>query len=298
MRFLESLRKPQYVFRPQWALRRILAKAGLSNGSAASGAIELPWGGSLYVDTKDTVGRALEAQGVYDVVTTEVLWRLTEEGATVFDVGANIGYFTVLLSRRVGPKGRVIAFEPHPETLQLLQRNVSRIEGRNVRVENVALSDADGEGALDNFSNEESNTSYSFLTDKPSSKALTVKTVRGEKYLVEKPTLMKVDAQWHEASVLAGFGDALRNGAIRDIVFEEDAPYPAPSHKVLIDAGYKLLWFDQRLSGPVVISPDERPKGVQSYEVLPSFLATRDEARVRALLSKRGWLSLRGETAI
>ncbi len=89
-----------------------------------------------------------------------------------------------------------------------------------MQVENVALSDVDGEGSLDNFSDEEDNTSYSFLTDKPASKALTVKMVRGEKYLSSNVTLMKIDAQWHEASVLAGLGDGLRAGAIRDIVFE------------------------------------------------------------------------------
>lgn len=290
MPFLESLLKPQYILRPRWALRRILTKIGLAHDSSV---IELPWGSKFHIDTKDTVGRALAAQGVYDVVTTEVLWRLTEEGATVFDVGANIGYFTSLLARRVGPTGRVLAFEPHPETLQLLRRNVSESGDRNVQVENVALSDVDGEGALDNFSDQENNTSYSFLTDKPSSKALTVKVVRGEKYLDAKVTLMKIDAQWHEASVLAGFGDSLHAGVVRDIVFEEDAPYPAPSHKFLLKAGYKLLWFDQRLSGPVVISPDQRPKGIRSYEVLPSYLATRDESRARNLLSARGWQCLK-----
>jgi FkbM family methyltransferase len=294
MPFLESLQKPQYILRPRWALRRILTKIGLAN---SSNVIDLPWGAKLHVDTKDTVGRALAAQGVYDVVTTEVLWRLTEEGATVFDVGANIGYFTSLLARRVGPSGRVLAFEPHPETLELLQRNVSQFSEHNVQVESVALSDVGGDGALDNFSDEESNTSYSFLSDKPSSKALTVQMARGEKYLASNVTLMKIDAQWHEASVLAGFGNSLRVGAIRDIVFEEDTPYPAPSHKILLDAGYKILWFDQRLSGPVVISPSERPKGIRSYEVLPSYLATRDESRARKLLSARGWQCLKSKLA-
>jgi FkbM family methyltransferase len=279
-------------------MRRILAKVGFSNCSGNSGAIELPWGANLFIDEKDTVGRALAAQGLYDVVTTEVLWRLIDDGAAVFDVGANIGYFTTLLAHRVGPKGSVLAFEPHPETWRLLQKNVAQIKHRNVRIENVALSDIEAEGALDNFLNEEGNTSYSFLTNEPSSRALTVKMVRGERYLEQKPSLMKVDAQWHEAAVLAGFGAALRDGSIRDIVFEEDAAYPAPSHKILLDAGYKLLWFDQRLSGPVVISPDERPKGIRSYEVLPSYLATHDEARARKLLSTRGWQSLKSRAAV
>jgi FkbM family methyltransferase len=294
MSFLESLRKPQYILRPQWALRRVLAKAGLVR---VEDTVELPWGAKLHIDQKDTVGRALAAQGLYDLVTTEVLWRLIDNGATVFDIGANIGYFTTLLAHRVGPNGRVLAFEPHPETVELLQRNVSQIRDRNVRVESVALSDVEGEGTLDNFANEESNKSYSFLTDKPGPKALTVKKLRAERYLAEVPSLMKVDAQWHEAAVLAGFGDTLRAGSIRDIVFEEDAGYPSASHKILMDAGYKILWFDQRLSGPLVISPDQKPTGIQSYEVLPSFLATRDESRARKLLAAQGWQCLKGSRA-
>jgi FkbM family methyltransferase len=294
MPFLESLQKPQYIFRPRWALRRILTKIGLAN---ASNVIDLPWGARLRIDAKDTVGRALAAQGVYDVVTTEVLWRLTEDAATAFDVGANIGYFTSLLARRVGPKCRVLAFSRS----SLIPKRCDCFEGMSRssliatcrwRMSRSATLTAKDRSII--FPMNEDNTSYSFLADKPGSKALTVKMVRGEKYLSSNVTLMKIDAQWHEASVLAGLGDGLRAGAIRDIVFEEDAPYPAPSHEILLDAGYKILWFDQRLSGPVVISPDERPKGIQSYEVLPSYLATRDESRARNLLSTRGWQCLKG----
>jgi hypothetical protein len=150
-RFSNPCRNPSTFSGHDGRFVEILTKIGLAN---ASNVIDLPWGARLRIDAKDTVGRALAAQGVYDVVTTEVLWRLTEDAATAFDVGANIGYFTSLLARRVGPKGRVLAFEPHPETLRLLRRNVSQFTDRNVQVENVALSDVDGEGSLDNFSDE------------------------------------------------------------------------------------------------------------------------------------------------
>jgi FkbM family methyltransferase len=293
MTLIQSIGKPQYLFRPRWAIRRLITKFGFSQ---VSNSVELPWGSKLKVDTKDTVGWALATQGMYDTVTTEVVWRLTEEGETVFDIGANVGYFTTLLAHRVGSTGKVLAFEPHPKTVEMLRENISFLAASdgNVQIINVALSDRAGEGVLDNFPNQENNTSVCFLTDKPTQNGLRVKTARGEEFIAGHVALMKIDAQWHESSVLAGFGDALRSGRIRDIVFEEEGSYPASSHKILIDTGYEILWFDEGVLGPRMISPGDRPKRIRSYDIRPSYLATRDSARAEHLLSPPGWRSFVG----
>src|SRR5262249_33960355 len=57
-----------------------------------------------------------------------------EPGDVVFDVGANIGFFSTLLSQLVGPSGRVLAFEPEPENLALLRANLAANGGHNVTV--------------------------------------------------------------------------------------------------------------------------------------------------------------------
>src|SRR5207247_10608255 len=57
------------------------------------------------------------------------------------DVGANIGYFTLLASKLVGDSGAVVAIEAFPATFDALQRNLARNRARNVRAVNAAASD-------------------------------------------------------------------------------------------------------------------------------------------------------------
>jgi hypothetical protein len=146
MSLLTPLGKPQYLFRPRCALRRLLVQLHILD---LPHLVRLPWGKKLDVDLADPVGYALASQGgLFDIVTTEVVWRLTQAGDTAFDVGANMGYFTSLLAHRVGKSGMVLAFEPHPVTFPLLQRNVE-LQGRSggtIYAFNVALSESAGDG--------------------------------------------------------------------------------------------------------------------------------------------------------
>src|SRR5205807_2152840 len=63
-----------------------------------------------------------------------VLRAVAGRGDVVFDIGANIGFFSTLLSRWVGPEGRVVAVEPDPENLALLRRNLDENRCTNARV--------------------------------------------------------------------------------------------------------------------------------------------------------------------
>jgi FkbM family methyltransferase len=77
-----------------------------------------------------------------------LLERFVEPGATVIDVGANIGYNTVHAARLAGPRGRVLAIEPTPDNLAVLRRNVAAAGLTNVQVEPVAAGKAAGEREL------------------------------------------------------------------------------------------------------------------------------------------------------
>ncbi len=83
------------------------------------------WGGKLIVDTRDALlSPWLLLDGLWESHITGWLERHLQPGQTFVDVGANIGYFTVLAGRLVGPKGRVVAVEAHPALAELLRRNV------------------------------------------------------------------------------------------------------------------------------------------------------------------------------
>ncbi len=78
--------------------------------------------------------------------TTTHLTRLIEPGMTVLDIGAHVGYYTRLASDRVGHRGRVIAFEPHPRNHAYLTRNVGK--RGNIDIFNLALAEQEGTAEL------------------------------------------------------------------------------------------------------------------------------------------------------
>src|SRR5687767_9224814 len=86
----------------------------------------------------------------YERWETRALRRIIEPGWQVLDVGANIGYFTLLFARLVGPAGRVYAFEPAGTTYSALLRNVALnpFAGANVHPLRLALGGTEGPGSL------------------------------------------------------------------------------------------------------------------------------------------------------
>lgn len=82
----------------------------------------------LYVSTADLpldhAHAGLIVRGTLEPPVQEALRRLLAPGAVFYDVGANIGFFTILGARLVGPEGRVIAFEPVPACARAVARNI------------------------------------------------------------------------------------------------------------------------------------------------------------------------------
>jgi FkbM family methyltransferase len=83
-------------------------------------------------------------KGVHEPMSTQVFKRLINEGDCVVDVGANIGYFTLLAARLVGQSGRVFAFEPSQDNMVELENNLAINNFCNVTTSLSALSDYNG----------------------------------------------------------------------------------------------------------------------------------------------------------
>jgi FkbM family methyltransferase len=82
------------------------------------------WGGMLLLDTRDgVVTPDLALHGIYEREVTQWLLGALSPGQVFLDVGANIGYFSVLAARKVGPGGHVYSVEPHPRMAEILRRN-------------------------------------------------------------------------------------------------------------------------------------------------------------------------------
>jgi FkbM family methyltransferase len=98
----------------------------------------------LQVRLRQHLGLVARGTRAFEPRYVDALRMCTEKGNCVFDVGANIGFYSVLFARWVGPAGFVWAYEPDPENAELLERNVRENGCRNVQVRRVALSKTSG----------------------------------------------------------------------------------------------------------------------------------------------------------
>ena len=76
----------------------------------------------------------------YEKEDSEMLYKLVSEEDTIFDIGANIGWYSNHLSKKL-PKAKIYSFEPIPETFAQVKRNTELNEAKNITLNNVALSD-------------------------------------------------------------------------------------------------------------------------------------------------------------
>jgi FkbM family methyltransferase len=90
------------------------------------------------------VERALFLETDYDKPTVEFIEHFIKEGFVCIDVGANIGFFTALLSEKVGENGKVFAFEASPIHFQSLKKNMELNEKSNYQLFNTAIGDTVG----------------------------------------------------------------------------------------------------------------------------------------------------------
>jgi FkbM family methyltransferase len=86
--------------------------------------------------------------GTNELPVQEVVADSLRPGAVFYDIGANVGFFTLLAARMVGPAGRVYAFEPVPANASAISRNAELNGFANVAVRQVAVSRASGRAEL------------------------------------------------------------------------------------------------------------------------------------------------------
>jgi hypothetical protein len=98
----------------------------------------------MELDARDLVTRSILLDGVWEPRITGVTLAVLQEGSTFIDVGAHVGYYSLLASTQVGPAGRVIAIEPNPHTLERLWRNIRLNNSTNIAVEEVACTEKEG----------------------------------------------------------------------------------------------------------------------------------------------------------
>jgi FkbM family methyltransferase len=103
------------------------------------------------LDLDELMDSVIYFEGSFEPDTTGVINKLCKEGMTVIDIGANIGCHTLRFAKLVGPRGKVIAFEPMSWAFSKLIRNIELNNFDNIVLEKTALSNENNENQEVNF---------------------------------------------------------------------------------------------------------------------------------------------------
>lgn len=224
----------------------------------------------LEVIPSDVVGRPIALFGVYELAVTTLLTSYLRPADTFVDVGANLGYYTVLGGDAVGSAGRVVAFEPSKRIRSRLERNVALNGLSQVQVRGEAVADRDGTAKLVE-SDDKNNDGLGYL-DATSDTGTMVPCVRlDDSFEDTPPALIKVDVEGGEAVVFAGAERLLAREDAPAIIFESfeierDAA-------VLVRHGYRLFQPCLR-HGRVGLTEDVKAPRYRRWEA-PNFFAAK-----------------------
>ena len=169
--------------------------------------------------TPDARGR-LEGE---DPWLVDLMTRRIHPGDTVVDVGANIGYYTTLMSDLVGPTGKVIAFEPDPTNFALLEENTAGLENV-VLVQAAVIAEGYKEG-VPLYLSKTNTGDHRLNCPGKGREAIDVATVSLDSYFLCQPDIIgvdfiKIDVQGAEADVIKGAANLLAASPDVDLVVE------------------------------------------------------------------------------
>lgn len=130
------------------------------------------------------------------------LQRCLSPGATVFDVGANFGFYSLVLAKKLGPGSRVFSFDPNPATFRGFEENILLNAMTNVFAYQLGLSDTIGSAGISTMRSD--NSGASFLTNGDSVSTTTLDTFCREHPEVKSIDAIKVDIEGYEERFLKG----------------------------------------------------------------------------------------------
>lgn len=217
----------------------------------------------VYVDARDiSLLPSLVVRGYWEPGVTRALLRLVRPGQRVIEVGANVGWYSLLLAAGVGPTGDVTAFEANPRVVELLQRTLAANGYGRVRVVPLAVADAPGRRTLHRLARQQGSSSLYPFTDAElavwydTATPLAVDATSLDAFLGadSRPVdLVKIDAEGAEPLILAGMTRLLARSPQVQIVLEflpavlaRAGHDPGAFLQSLVQQGFRLHAIDRR----------------------------------------------------
>jgi FkbM family methyltransferase len=194
----------------QFGIARVTSRDGFVEAHAA------PFGLTFTGPAADCITRHIYRLGAHEPHITRYLLDNVRvgPGEVALDVGANIGWYSVLLDRLSAPGARVLAFEPDPGSYRLLSTNLTANHAQHVTALNLALGEKPGVALLHRY-RESNNGRHTLLEGNTSGGTVevpvdTLRNVWEREQLGARPVaLLKIDVEGFECLVLRGAGELL-----------------------------------------------------------------------------------------
>jgi len=300
---LTAVWKPWFVYRPHQLARRLASS--ISAPPSGHRLVPVSWGVELWADPTEHVGRSLWTTGVFDLAVSEVLFRLIRPADFVIDVGANLGYMTLLGAVASGPDGCVLAFEPNPHVAAWLKRNVEHAR-RQYEIAAVELHDGalgaeagsatlvlpDPASANDGLAHIAAEHNASTVERMVQVAVAKLDDVIGG----QRAGMMKIDVEGHEAQVLEGAARSLHAHRIRHVVFEDHEGTGSRAMALLRAAGYEIFSIGWSMRGPVLAPAVDG--SLASHFEAPSYLATTEVRAALEACTRTGWMVLQRQARV
>jgi FkbM family methyltransferase len=225
-----------------WAGRKVLPRDTLVWIQIQHGPAE-----GLWIRVNPRTGQNVQ-QGIGEPQVQQALVEHLRPGMTFYDLGANIGYFSLIAARLVGPTGRVISFEADPEIAARLRENLARNHFSHARVEQKAVWSG---AAAVSFARVDLNSSpdrgLGHVSAESSGDTITVEAVSLDSYVTAQnfPNFLKCDVEGAEAEVFQGANRLLAER--RTILLVE--MHSPENHRTLatkfVELGYTVRNLDE-----------------------------------------------------
>jgi FkbM family methyltransferase len=234
------------------------------------------------------VGASIREKGIWEPAETSLLIHAARAGDRVVDVGAHVGYFTVLASKLVGEKGQVLAFEPERDNFELLKANCVLNGCRNVRLEQAGLLDRHGQASLALCLDNSGDHRFGPTMDR---RARMVEIIRFDDWwrMGGQIDFLKIDVQGCEVAALRGMTVSVRQSAVGLAGLVEISPrlsqaagYGWTSLLALLQGLGALAYRAALIAGTLRLEPLDEAELARSWSDL--LQAARDDAGTNLLL--------------
>jgi FkbM family methyltransferase len=236
------------------------------------GVAKIPRGGRIYTSS---FSEYLSVYGLMpDQRELNMIQTLLPRAAEVFDLGANVGVWTVLMNK-TNPAVRIHSFEPSPKTHNLLEKNIKLNECPNIILNRVAVSDADGEIS---FEVPENASIFGRVAPRTAghdeegrfsnARSFSVPAVRLAQYCqahsIREIDFLKIDVEGHELAALKGLEPLLSQRKVKAMYIEtmkanHDRMGTSFSEllKFITDCGYRFYILSEDGNAGEAVPPDQ-----------------------------------------